>query len=661
MNENKKNNLLCTARTIERYIYWYFYTRSHHSILNLKQYYYALLLLFCSANVFTDDTVFEGEGITVTASAPVKSSFSRTINRETIEQINAATVAELLEQAFGLSLFHTPDGDTVSMRGLGSGRIAVVVDGVSIALPLSGEYDLQSLAVDSIESIEVAEGGNGQISGAMGGVVSINTVRRSKKSFEGSVKFSNGSMIPGTFVDNNGIKQRPQWQDLFDSQRLQMHGGVGFSQVSFNGYIDASRTAHHLLFEDFTGTMRRSTNRERSAFGAGLSFVYDSPQYSTVKASSHVSTAQTNIPANRGGGFQTTLMNINTVSLEAPRFIRDTISANMIFNYTINQFNYTDISHHNSSEFSLKGQLKWFAANSVTASTDMYYHYTHIKSQEIGDKSGHNGNITVGAEYRFSDTTAFFPELNAIFRSKEFIPVPKFGIVWNINAASSLKATVYRIFNVPSFEDLYWNEAGFYGNPDLKSEDGWGTDFGIEYQESQFSVSGLLFATGISQAILWSHLSGAWKPRNIGEAALFGASLKLKKTFQSPLKAFNTVVTTFSYDYLLSYLLSDSLDFSDSIRMPYMPDHTFNVSIALTGSNHSFNIYGHFESSRFSETTNILKLEPYFLVNVNYIQDITKYITMVFKLNNIFNIRYFSLYDFPQPGFNIQIGVNVNF
>jgi vitamin B12 transporter len=103
------------------------------------------------------------------------------------------------------------------------------------------------------------------------------------------------------------------------------------------------------------------------------------------------------------------------------------------------------------------------------------------------------------------------------------------------------------------------------------------------------------------------------------------------------------------------------------ITIPYMPVHTLGASLELpwkTKTNQlpgSLVISGRFESIRYTDTANITKLDPRFLMNITYNQKVNKNTALFGKINNVFNSSYVSYTDYPMPGISLVLGLNMNF
>ncbi|HEV3052185.1 MAG TPA: TonB-dependent receptor, partial [Longimicrobium sp.] len=126
------------------------------------------------------------QAVRVTAEAESAEGGTR-VSREQIEAAGARTAAEVLERVPGVVVRSTgaTGAQTVSIRGSTADAVLVVVDGVPLNDPVTGEADLASVSAQSIERVTVLPGARGARYGprATAGVVLIETraaeVRRS--------------------------------------------------------------------------------------------------------------------------------------------------------------------------------------------------------------------------------------------------------------------------------------------------------------------------------------------------------------------------------------------------------------------------------------------------------------------------------------------------
>jgi vitamin B12 transporter len=94
----------------------------------------------------------------------------------------------------------------INMRGFDTERIAILIDGVPANSPRSGEFDVSQVDISNVERIEVIYGGSDtkyNVSGALGGVINIITVKKQKPGFSFGGVFSNTGYLPGRYNERH--------------------------------------------------------------------------------------------------------------------------------------------------------------------------------------------------------------------------------------------------------------------------------------------------------------------------------------------------------------------------------------------------------------------------------------------------------------------------
>jgi vitamin B12 transporter len=264
------------------------------------------------------------------------------------------------------------------------------------------------------------------------------------------------------------------------------------------------------------------------------------------------------------------------------------------------------------------------------------------------------------------------PSIKLATDSRSLVPVPKLGLLWEPLPGLSIRNNYFRAFKFPDFEDLYWQSAGYYGNPDLRSEDGFGGDLGLGLTR-RFAGTGIrsvsfdatLFGQYIQDSIHWSGMNGTWRPENIdGGAAMFGLDTKASVVVPLGWGPVKELEAEASYQLLLSYLLCYGYTWDDAMRVPYQPMHTIGASLRFKWGSDlrdsgSVALSGHYEGLRFADTANRNRLAPYFLLNLTVNQQFGPHWAVYMAANNILNWSYESMKDYPMPGASITIGARV--
>jgi vitamin B12 transporter len=627
---------------------------------------------------YDDEFLFmeDEEGITVTAS-PETTQQMKTITREDIERLHPLDAADLLGAALDMPLVRYGgygNDVSVTMRGFDTERVAILVDGVPINSRQSGDFNLGALDVNAIDRIELVYGGSDSkynVTGALGGVINIITARKHDQGLHLSLNASNTSFIPSDYKERDGAAGAFHPEDLFDSQNLSVSAGFGAEQYSLSGSLFTNRAANHFRYWDYYDIARRKDHNEVWDLGASLSFTRDLPQWATLLATGSVYYGDKDIPTSGTSSIaaaQTDFSTRQSLMLDAPRAFRDDLATEASLTHNWSRLGYeragTRASSHNEQSLLAINRWNWYPREGLTFNASGDYRYTYLDSTDTGRRDGHDAGLALTAEIEALERFLIIPSMKLAFNQSsekraEFVPVPKIGLAYQVSDTFSLKNNYFRSFKFPDFDDLYWQGAGFSGNSDLNSEDGWGADFTAAYRTDILGVESSVFAQWTTDSIHWSSEAGVWKPRNISEAAFFGIDSSLRVT-GFPI---TNLSVSLSYQFLLSYLLSSVngyLGFAANRRIPYMPMHTIGASLELTGSKGgSFILSGHYESLRYAETANITKLDPYFLLNFTANQPIGENISAFMVLRNILDWSYESMLDYPMPGFSITLGMRI--
>jgi vitamin B12 transporter len=629
---------------------------------------------------FEDFPITEAEGITVTGT-PETTQQIKTITKEEIERVNAPDLPALLEQTLDLGVTRRgPYGNEadINIRGFDSERIAILIDGMPVNSPLDGDFDFTMIDVNSIEKIEVVYGGSDtkyNVSGALGGVINIITVKKQKPGFRMGAGLSNTSTLPGAYYNRDNKKDGPRWQDLFDTQKITLSAGMGMERFSWSAHWFANRAENHYIFKDPVGTVRRRDSNEVLDTGINASLVWDLPEYTKLIFNSSFYYGDKNFPiAPISPSFnkQIDFLTRQNVLLDMPRIFRDDLATEAGLNYSLQTLDY-DSSLHKVHTITAVNRWSWYPGihplEKFTLRAGVDYRLSYLDSTDMGVNSRHDGGLYLTAEYQAHNSFLVVPSVKGIFAGKgstiPAIAVPKLGLLWTPTDFLTIKNNYFRSFKHPDFEDLYWGNTGLYkGNPDLKSEDGWGGDLGLTYRQKKYLSAGTTFyAQWTSDSIHWSAGPGSiWQPQNVGEAAFFGSENRVTVTVP-----FTEIGLSLSYQFLLGYLLSYGYTWESDKRIPYMPLHTLGFALdipwALGKSEYagSMTISGHYETARFADTANQTRLDPYFLLNININQVVNKNIVVFLAVNNVLNTLYQSFYSYPMPGLTVTLGMRMNY
>jgi len=180
------------------------------------------ILLLCSFAIFRafaadgtdedDENYFDiGEelfGVTVIG-APESTGQTAVIERETIERSTARDLATLLEEELNMSVVRYGgygNRTLLKLRGFDTSRIAILVDGIPANSQRTGGFDVSQIDLNNVQRVEVTYGGSDtryNVSGALGGVINIVTIKNQEPGLNVGIVFSNTGYIPGKYNARN--------------------------------------------------------------------------------------------------------------------------------------------------------------------------------------------------------------------------------------------------------------------------------------------------------------------------------------------------------------------------------------------------------------------------------------------------------------------------
>ena len=496
-------------------------------------------------------------------------------------------------------------------------------------------------------------------------MINIVTIKKRAPGLHFGFGVQNISYLPGGYSEWNLTSKPPQWQDLADTQKMDFSLSRGSENFSFGVNLFGNRAENHYLFIDsYLKRVRRKQYNEIWDAGGGTVLAWDLPGHSKLFANADLYYSDKNIPAN---GFASVLGKQHDLNLrdslvfEAPVFLREDLSTEATISHNFGRLTY-EKSRHDQQSISLINRWAWYPHKKLVFRAGWDYRYIFLDSTEVGVEDRHDGGAYLTIECSPVSSFTVIPSLKIVSNGTDTVPVPKLGFLWKPVAFLDVKNNWFRSFKFPDFQDLYWSGFGFQGNEALRPEDGWGADLGADFRfRDLFSAESSVFAQYTKDSIHWHRaVGGYWEPENIGEAALFGADLRLKSAFPVSWGPIKKISPAASYQYLLTYLLSYGYGWEHEKRIPYQPMHTVGFSLDTAWATGSLLVSAHYESVRYYSISNLIELDPYLLLTVNVNQEIGEYFKVFTVFRNLLNQSYESYNRYPMPGFSLTMGMRFN-
>jgi len=629
-----------------------------------------------------DDSLDFGESpkdITIVGT-PKTTQQMTVIDKETIEKSGARDLAALLEEEIDMSIVRYGgygNQTEMNLRGFDTERIAVLIDGIPANSPRSGEFDISQIDLNNVERIEVIYGGSDtkyNVSGALGGVINIITIKKQNPGLNLGVTFSNTGYMPGKYNKRHagGEIGGPEFIDLFDMQSLSLSAGYGAEKFSWKSSLFGNSAGNHYLYKDDYGFARRKVSNEVLDGGGNFQFMFSLPEDATILSDTKLYYARRDFPVTMnsvGSALATDLLASENIMFAAPVIFRDDLATEGSLSYQTSHTTYgvniSSVDHY----FTGINRWNWYPTDKLTIRSGIDGRFLYINADSPTEldpvKTGSQGGLYLTGEYKILKKLLLIGSVKGVTDTKQTVAVPKLGLSWQAHPLFTLKNNYFRSFKFPDFDDLYYRSLDniFAGNPNLKPEDGWGADLiGELTLEKYFSFVSTVFWQYTTDSIHWvKSQGGRWSPENVGTAYFTGADFR--PVFILPLDKgnFTTLKIGANYQFQFSWLMNGDLDFENSFRIPYMPTHIIGGNVDLAWKTGSFMISAHYESTRYADTMNQMPLEPHCIVHATVNQKTGKNLTFFASLRNILNTQYESFASYYMPGISFVIGARSKF
>lgn len=611
---------------------------------------------FLPAQTPEEETVLdlEGEGLSVVGTVEVNQRM-QVVDRDAIVRAGAPDVPSLLEKTLGLS--QTRNGgygnqSSISLRGFGSGRVAILIDGVPVNSAQSGDFDLSRIPVAALEKIEVIWGGSDSkynINGAIGGVINLITVRQPEPGVTWGTSLSNKASFPDAGSSSYA-----------DTQTGDLHLAGADDDGFWTLGLTAARAANEYGYTDDTGARRWWKGNEVVDAGltATLGRNFPEERRLLVSANGYYGAKDVPGPVNSATPGKQVEVSTRTSAVWSDASVgSDSLSTNLNLSHRLTALEWTDPSTHSVHQlhtFGVVDRWEWVVGSDLTVQAGGDLDSSFLWSNTVGNVVDFSGGAWVTAPWKPGAEGEVIPSVKAVFAQGLGSPilVPKLGLVYR-TADGTLKNNYFRTFKLPTINDRYWPEDSYArGNPDLGPEDGVGTDVIWTAGDPEgFSYEAAVYATWHQNAIAWQPAAGRWSPRNIGEAVYAGAEASVKVPLGTAFTA------TAQYAFLATRVLTGDLTWADGVEMPYKPQHIATLGLDHRWASGTINVTGHGESPRFVSLANLSSLPAFFTLDVSMDQKVGKDVSLFLSGRNLLNQSYFTVDGYPMPGGSLTVGV----
>lgn len=259
--------------------------------------------------------------------------------------------------------------------------------------------------------------------------------------------------------------------------------------------------------------------------------------------------------------------------------------------------------------------------------------------------------VVAGARYdqRLAAGASISPE-DVSLHAGEGVASPHLSFLWEISPRVSLHAAAARTYRFPKLRDTFDYVSG---NPNLRPENAWDYELGLNYQPvSKLIIKTAAFRNDVKNLI---YSPGKFiEFQNIGEARIWGFEFEAdtEQTFNGPLR---------KIIYSANYTFMDAYDLTDNRPLPYAPPHKVDVSaIFVFPYDLLLSLQYGWVSERETDDLVTTELGAYNVMNAK-ISWRKKWGTIYAGVENLWNENYQETLGFPQPGRTFLVGTRLTF
>ncbi len=558
------------------------------------------------------------------------------ITRQEIEQTQASSIAEVLEQTPGLSL--TSSGymgkqTSVHLRGTNDNHVLVLIDGVKVGSATLGTTPLELFPLAQVERIEIVRGPRSSLYGseAIGGVIQIFTRKGSgSKGIQPQASASYGSFNTAkASVGVSGGSGEGTWFNL--NAATEHTDGVN-SQDVYTVYLP-DFTIGEVSEADKDGYKNNSVslragnrfengmNAEAGVMQAQGESEFDGQYQNENHFKQQVIHGKFSAPI----GSSTTLTAQLGHSLDKQDSYKDSV--------------FQERFQTKRSSATLQADMQLGAAGNVTAGLDQ------IKDKISGTTDyavTSRKNTGLFASYQLTVDDNKFDISVRQDDNEQFGKKATGGIAFAHEFSEGLRVTASygTAFKAPTFNDLYYP---FSGNADLKPENSKNLELGIAGRLARGEWAIAAFQNNIDDLIQWRDTgAGIWKPMNVAAAKINGLELSAAQRLGAWQVSGNA---TFQQPEVASGEQAGDL-------LVNRPKQIFNLDAERQLGRVSIGAAIHAEGRRYNDTANLEPLAGFGTLDLRAKYSLNRDLAVSAKLANVLDKDYELRKGYNQPGIN---------
>ncbi len=644
----------------------------------------AVISVEAGVRAMPSDTLRVAQGDEVVVRATIRVE-NQAVTKTVIDSLQIAhsansSLAELISKSTPAFIKTYGQGSiaTISFRGTGASHTQVQWNGININNPMLGQVDFSQIPVGFIDNVELYHGGSSlhNSTGALGGAISIATKPQWDEPYHGSVMQTVGSFGKVQTIATIGAGNRKvqgKLRYMFD-----------MAENDFSYFNTA--------IPPFEKTKQTNASYKKHAVAGDIYYNVGRNNFLTLNGWFH--TSDRNLPTIMSYEGLGRREKDNTTDVRAAlkwaKYWED-VSTQLVSGYTrtdmdylLSNKTYFDWVQNASSSSSTNSffntySVKWDISDRsvLKAKVNVDYHDVSTNNKLTQEGYANNrleGGATVSFHHSFSKYLSGYLLVSEELSDGEFSPVmPSVGLSTNPLNRGNLNIAINgtRNYHKPTLNDLYWQPGG---NPDLRHEQGYSTDFTVDYAEKwgdfNLKIHASAYMSWIDDWIIWQPSDFTyWTAQNIQNVFSRGVEANVDMKYS---------VSGVNLRLAANYAFTRTTNESDDVKelasygkqLIYVPLQKFNILFAAEYRKFYLDFAWNYTSERFTSSSNEVtrhNLPEYTVCDLTvgkkffWGEGDKRGLDVQFRVNNIFDVHYQSILWRAMPGVNFQVQVKFKF
>ncbi|MCM8791146.1 MAG: TonB-dependent receptor [Candidatus Omnitrophica bacterium] len=232
---------------------------------------------------------------------------------------------------------------------------------------------------------------------------------------------------------------------------------------------------------------------------------------------------------------------------------------------------------------------------------------------------------------------------------------PSVSASYHLAKGLTARGLIGRAYRIPTFTDLYYNDASNRGNSGLVPESSWSYETGLDYREDTMTFSATVFRRDTYDTIDWIRYSSKarWQASNIGESEANGLEISFSLM---PDKICNWLPVNKIFIEHTMMSIYNKHDYFSKYALDYLKQHlTGGLEWELSG----------FRNSWILNYKKRIGDSGYVVTDTKLSKDIVRKGNVTFEafieISNLFDVKYSEQSDIPMPGRWVKSGGRIEF